>query len=160
MLESARSGLSPHCQSTPVRDLGGMLSRSLGMPSRNNEWAAKYLEHTWYIGKRCCKSNGVFFKFIRPRLQISDPLLDKFPTSATFVCWKIRFKTEVCTCSQFPTEALLWIKEVELVDLVDKLRSSSSLRSISMPDFEVLDARIASALNKIIHNTQFKSNVS
>ena len=27
---------------------------------------------------------------------------DKFPTPATFACWKIRFKTEVCTCSQFP----------------------------------------------------------
>ena len=25
-----------------------------------------------------------------------------------------------------------------------------------MPDFEVLDARIASALNKIIHNSHFK----
>ena len=49
------------------------------------------------------------------RLQISDPHLDKFTTSAIFVCWKIRFKTEVCTCSQFPTEALLWIKEVEMV---------------------------------------------
>ena len=29
-----------------------------------------------------------------------------------------------------------------------------------MPDFEVLDARIASALNKIIHNTRFKRRVS
>ena len=44
-----------------------------------------------------------------------------------------------------------WIKEVELVDSVDDLRSSSSTRGISMPNFEVLDARIASALNKIIH---------
>ena len=26
----------------------------------------------------------------------------KFPTPATFACWKIRFKTEVCTCSQVP----------------------------------------------------------
>ena len=33
------------------------------------------------------------------RLQISDPHFDKFPTPATFACWKIRFKTEVCTCS-------------------------------------------------------------
>ena len=46
------------------------------------------------------------------RLQISDPHFDKFTTSATFACWKIRFKTEVCTCSQFLTEAILWIKEV------------------------------------------------
>ena len=48
------------------------------------------------------------------------------------------------------------IKEVELADSVDDLRSSSSTRGISMPDFEVLDARIASALNKIIHNSHFK----
>ena len=49
-----------------------------------------------------------------------------------------------------PTDAMQWIKEVELVDSVDELRSSSSVRGISMPNFEVLDARIASALNKII----------
>ena len=49
------------------------------------------------------------------RLQISDHLFDKFTTPATLACWKIRFKTEVYTCSQFPTEALLGIKEVELV---------------------------------------------
>ena len=45
---------------------------------------------------------------------------------------------------------------MELADSVDELRSSSSIRSIPMPDFEVLDARIASALNKIIHNSHFK----
>ena len=94
------------------------------------------------------------------RLQISDLHFDKFPTPATFSCWKIRFKTEVCTCSQFPTEAMQWIKEVELADSVDDLRSSSSIRSIPMPDFEVLDARIASALNKIIHNSHFKRKIS
>ena len=94
------------------------------------------------------------------RLQISDLHFDKFPTPATFACWKIRFKTEVCTCSQFPTQAMQWIKEVELVDSVDELRSSLSTRGISMPNFEVLDARIASALNKIIHNSQFKREIS
>ena len=82
------------------------------------------------------------------RLQISDLHFDKFLTPATFACWKTRFKTEVCTCSQFPTEATQWIKEVEMVDSVDDSKSSSSTRGISMPNFEVLDARIASALNK------------
>ena len=72
------------------------------------------------------------------RLQMSDLHFDKFPRPATFPCWKIRFKTEVCTCSQFPTEAMQWIKEVELVDLVDVLSSSSSTRGISMPNFEYL----------------------
>ena len=51
------------------------------------------------------------------RLQISEFHVDKFPTPATFACWKIRFKTEVCTCSQFRTEAVFWIKEVEMVEI-------------------------------------------
>ena len=71
------------------------------------------------------------------RLQISDLHFDKFPTPATFACWKIRFKTEVCTCSQFPTEAMLWIKEVEKVDSVDDLKSSSSVRGIPMPKYSM-----------------------
>ena len=49
---------------------------------------------------------------------------------------------------------------MELVDSVDDLRSSSSIRIIPMPDFEVLDVRIASALNKIIHNSHFKRKIS
>ena len=57
-----------------------------------------------------------------------DLHFDKFPTPATCACCKIRFKTEVCTCQQFLTEALLWIKEVEMVDSVDDLRSSLSIR--------------------------------
>ena len=94
------------------------------------------------------------------RLQISDLHFDKFTKPAMFACWKIRFKTEVCTFSQIPTEAMPWIKEVELVDSVDDLKSSCSVRGIQMPNFEVLDAKIASALNRIIHNTQFKRKVS
>ena len=49
---------------------------------------------------------------------------------------------------------------MEMVDSVDELRSSSSTRGISMPNFEVLDARIASALNRIIHNSHFSRSVS
>ena len=113
------------------------------------------------VSKKKMMSAGVVFQqknygADQQRLQISDLHFDKFPTPATFACWKIRFKTEVCTCSQFPTEAMQWIKEVELVDSVDELRSPSSTRGISMPNFEARDARIASALNKIIHNSQFK----
>ena len=52
-----------------------------------------------------------------------------------------------------------WIKEVEMVESVDDLMSSSSIRGISMPNFEVLDARIASALSRIIHNSHFKRKI-
>ena len=148
-----------------------MLSRSIGMPIRR-EGPPSILGHTWYIGKRFCKSRCVIFSTLsegiesmefqypstvekserrtqdqdqrcqsgqsaknsviwcggdsskyygadQQRLQNSDLHFDKFPTPATFACWKIRFKTEVCTCSQFPTEAMQWIKEVEMVDSVD-----------------------------------------
>ena len=94
------------------------------------------------------------------RLQISDLHFDRFPNPATFACWKIRFKTEVCICSQFPTEAMLWIKDVEMVESVDDLKSSRSIRGTPRPNFELLDAKIASALNKFIQNTRFKKKVS
>ena len=94
------------------------------------------------------------------RLQISDLHFDKFHTPATFACWKLRFKTDVCTCSQFPTEATLWIKEVEFVDSVYDFKCSCSVKGIHLPNFEVLDARIASALNRIIHNSHFKRRIS
>ena len=55
---------------------------------------------------------------------------------------------------------MLWIKEVEMVDSVDDLMSSSSMRGFQMPNFEVLDARIASALNRIIYNSHFKRRIS
>ena len=51
------------------------------------------------------------------RLEISDPHFDKFPTPATFACWKIRFKTEVCTCSQFPTEGR-FLRGRQIADLI------------------------------------------
>ena len=94
------------------------------------------------------------------RLQISELHFDKFPNPATFAYWKIRFKTEVCSCSHFPTDAMLSIKEIETVESVDDLKSSRSIRESQEPDFEVLDAKIDSALNKIIQNTRFKKKVS
>ena len=60
----------------------------------------------------------------------------------------------------FPSEAMLLIKEVEMVDSLDELKSSRSIAGKNFPNFEMLDARIASALNKIIQNSQFKKKVS
>ena len=55
---------------------------------------------------------------------------------------------------------MLWIKEVEWVGSVDDLKSSCSARGIQVPNFEVLDAKIALALNRIIHNSHFKRRIS
>ena len=49
---------------------------------------------------------------------------------------------------------------MEMVDSVDDLMSSSTIRGIQMPNFEVFDARIASALNRIIHNSHFSRRIS
>ena len=49
---------------------------------------------------------------------------------------------------------------MEMVDSVDDLQSSRSTEGTHYPKFEVLDARIASALNKIIQNFHFKKKDS
>ena len=41
---------------------------------------------------------------------------------------------------------MLWVKEVEVVESVDDLKSSRSIKGTPGPDFELLDARLASAL--------------
>ena len=61
------------------------------------------------------------------RLQISELQFDTFPTPSTFSCWKIKLGAQVTTCSDFPSEAMLWIKEVEVVDSVDELKTSRSI---------------------------------
>ena len=57
------------------------------------------------------------------RHQILELQFDKFPTPSSFLYWKIRFKSQVTTCSDVPSEAMLWIKEVETVDSVDECKS-------------------------------------
>ena len=47
-----------------------------------------------------------------------------------------------------------------MVESVDDLKSSCSITGIRTPYFEVLDAKIASALNGIIDNTHFKKKIS
>ena len=49
------------------------------------------------------------------RQQISELQFDKFPNPQSFSFWKIRFKIQLTTCSDFPSDTMLWIKEVEMV---------------------------------------------
>ena len=78
------------------------------------------------------------------RQQISELQFDIFPYPQSFLVWKIRFKTQGTTCSDFPSDAMLWIKEVEMVDSLDELKSSRSVCGKDFPNFEMLDAKIAS----------------
>ena len=54
---------------------------------------------------------------------------------------------------------MLWINEVEMVDSLDELQSSRSVAGKNFPNFEMLDAKVASALNKILQNFHFKKKV-
>ena len=47
-----------------------------------------------------------------------------------------------------------------MVDSVDDVKYSRSIKGTRGPDVELLDARIASALNRIIHNSHVKRRIS
>ena len=214
--ESVRSGQS-HVASQPVfspprPDPGGVPSRSLGMPSRQNgppsiwdthgtsgnvfanptasssapypqelnPWSSNIYQntqnHMWWVKAKHQFRIRDASQDRQPEIQsssVEETLQKNYGARPTTTAdlrssfWQIhhasnislledKIKTEVCTCSQFPTEAMLWIKEVEMVQSVDDVKSSCSVRGTQMPNFEVFDAKSASALNRIIHNTQFK----
>ena len=70
--ESVRSGNS-HVTSRPVSFpphpiLGGMLRRSFVSP-RRKEGPPSIWGHTWYIGKRFCKSTCIFISSLSSRIE-------------------------------------------------------------------------------------------
>ena len=78
----------------------------------------------------------------------------KFPHPDDVQCWRVNFKTEECVSTPFPQLTMSWIAEVEMARSIDDLITSQSIEGrIDFPDFEMLHARIASALRKIIFNT-------
>ena len=58
--ESVRSGHS-HVTSQPVSFPPHPIAEPFYRNAEPQNWAAKHLGHTWYIGKRFCKSSGVLF---------------------------------------------------------------------------------------------------
>ena len=64
------------------------------------------------------------------------------------------------TFSDFPSKAMLRIKEVEMVDSLEEFESSQSIDGQHFPIIEMLDAKIASALNKIMQNSPGRRPVS
>ena len=82
-------------------------------------------------------------------------LPEKFPDPDDFQCWRVSFKTEVCLSTPTPELTMSWINEVEMAGSKDDRMTSQSIEGDSFPDFEMLDARIASALRKIISTTSF-----
>ena len=164
--ESVRSGHS-HVASQPVffplhPDPGGMPSRSLGMPSRNDVPPSIWDTHVFsgnVFANPAASSSAPFPQELNPwvslmyqnthhhmwwvkakhQLRIRDANQDRQPEihssqvrenfqrimvqtnndcrfQILILTNSTRFKTEACTCSQSPAEAVLWIKEVEMVN--------------------------------------------
>ena len=88
----------------------------------------------------------------QPRNQVSEMHFDKFLNPATFQCWKRVSRPRYVPVHSFSTEAMLWIKEVEMIDSVDDLKTSRSTGGHRFFNSEMLDAKIESALKKIITN--------
>ena len=89
-----------------------------------------------------------------PGASIAESNLGKFPDPMEFQSWKTNFRAEVCLKTADPQLTSLWITEGEIAKSVDELVTSRSITGQpNFPDFDMLDAMIASALKKIL-NTQ------
>ena len=84
--------------------------------------------------------------------------VEKCPNSNTLVMWMVNFKSEVCSGTSFPAEAMVCINDIDSANNMDELKSSSSLLGRLLPDFEVLVSNKASALKKLL-TTNFKRRV-
>ena len=62
------------------------------------------------------------------------------------------------SCSDFPLDVVLSIKEVEMIDLWTIYNPRDEF--MDFPNFEMLDAKIVFVLNNIIQNCHFKKKVS
>ena len=91
-----------------------------------------------------------------PRYPISELHLGKFLDTLEFESWKVNFKTEVCANSVFPRITMYWIEEVEIAKSSDDLMTSRSITGrTDFPDNEMLDAKIVSALKKLLTHVHF-----
>ena len=96
-----------------------------------------------------------------PRFPIPGLRLGKFPDSLEFQSWKVNFKTDVCAKSAFPYLTMHWIKEVETAKSMDHLMTSRSITGRKdHPDYDMLDAMIASALKKLLTHVHFRKRES
>ena len=133
-------------------------SSSEPYPQESNPWVSNVSEHTSphvvsesqtpVQDQRCqsgpsarnsvVPSEEIFSKNYgadQQRLQISDPHFDKFPRQQHSLAGRKDSRLRNVLAHKNPPEALLWIKEEEMVEPVDDLKSSCSVRGIQMPDF-------------------------
>ena len=178
--ESVRSGhshvTSPPVSFTPHTVPGGMLSRSIGMPSRKDgppsisdthgtsgnvfanpvaSSSAPYPKelHQWNSSREEPLHSSTAEKSERPE-QNQDLRCQSGPSAKDSVIFSGGDSSKNYEAHQ---------QRLQISDLhSDKFHTPATFAcwKIRCPDFEVLDARIASALNKIIHNSHLKRRIS
>ena len=86
-----------------------------------------------------------------PRIPITERNLGTFSGSMEFQSWKVNFRTEVRLKTAYPQVTMLWITEVEIAKSIDELITSRSfVGRTDFPDFDMIDAMIASALKILL----------
>ena len=97
-----------------------------------------------------------------PRFPISEMHLGTFTDSMEIQCWKVNFKTQVFSKTADPHLTMHWIKEVETAKSIDELLTSrSKVGRTDFPDYDMLDAMIASALKELLNrHVHFRRRVS
>ena len=129
-----------------ARSLTGTLcepvSLNIGRSVANGEESERRTQHfaipTPRFARKFSTWNPQKCMVAQPRNQVSEMHFNKCPDPSTLQCWKTRW---VCACSNSPTEALLWMKDVEMVASVDDVGSSQSIGGRIFPNSEMLDAK-------------------
>ena len=84
---------------------------------------------------------------------------ETFPTPLTFSYWQIHFRTEICSSSCHPS-AMSWMRDIELAQTLDNLKTSQSTAGNQFSNFEMLDAKVATASKRILTNMNLKKKSS
>ena len=67
---------------------------------------------------------------------------EKLPTPSTFRCWQLNFRTEVCSGSCHPSDAMSGIEEVEAAQTIDNSSTSHSSTRNQDTNLEMSNAKI------------------
>ena len=94
------------------------------------------------------------------RQQVSDLQFDKLPNPSHFLCWEDEIPKLSAYMFWFSSEAMYLIEEVEKATSIDVLKTSRSISGEKYPNCEMLDARDATGLRKLISNSHFKRTVN
>ena len=78
-------------------------------------------------------------------------------TTLTVSYWHLNFRTAIYSGCCHPSDAMSSIREIELAQTFDDHKTSQSIAGNQFTSFEMLDAKVATSLKRILTNTNFKT---